>query len=97
MKTFEDFGKELQQYLDSKEDTSDEAINLASSLDELKKDYGEEQNWKTKYEENDKAWRIKYRNTFLNTNYSQRDEGERKDEEHEEKKKTYESLFKTEE
>lgn len=46
------------------------------------------EDWKTKYEENDKAWRQKYIDRFSGK------KGEEEEEEEEEEKLTFEELFK---
>lgn len=92
--TTDEVMNEFKTYL--KDDSSDEALNLTKHISEKLKDAGETEKWKNKYTENDKAWRIKYRNTFLSTDYTKRDEGERQQDEDKEEKKTFESLFKME-
>ena len=51
------------------DDTSDEAIALVEdindSFDDLSSRVEEAGDWKTKYEENDKAWREKYTERFF--------------------------------
>ena len=52
------------------EDTSDETITLLEDISDTLNDYDtktkDSTEWKTKYEENDKAWREKYTNRFFN-------------------------------
>lgn len=52
------------------EDTSDEAISLVEDIADTISDFetrlSDTTDWKTKYEENDKGWREKYRNRFFN-------------------------------
>lgn len=52
------------------EDTSDETIALLEDITDTLNDYDtktkDSTEWKTKYEENDKAWREKYTNRFFN-------------------------------
>ena len=51
------------------DDTSDEAIaiieDINDSFDDLSTRLNEAGDWKTKYEENDKAWRDKYTERFF--------------------------------
>ena len=51
------------------EDTSDEAIALVEDISDTFEDLttrvSEAGDWKTKYEENDKAWRDKYKERFF--------------------------------
>lgn len=48
------------------EDTSDEAISLIEDFHDTLNDYDSRvgEDWKSKYEENDKTWRQKYRDRF---------------------------------
>ena len=52
------------------EDTSDETIARLEDITDTLNDYDtktkDSTEWKTKYEENDKAWREKYTNRFFN-------------------------------
>lgn len=52
------------------EDNSDEAIALLEDISDTLNDYDnktkDDTEWKTKYEENDKAWRKKYTDRFFN-------------------------------
>lgn len=53
------------------DDTSDEAISLLEDLTDTLGSFSNTNNdnedWKKKYEENDKEWRQKYRDRFFNT------------------------------
>lgn len=76
------------------DDTSDEALALvedvSDTMDSLSN--ADNEDWKTKYEENDAAWRQKYRDRFYNSDNP-------KDEEPEEQPrqiKSFEDLFKKE-
>lgn len=80
---------EFKEYI--KDDTSDTALDLAKNVSEKLNESKEAENWKNKYEENDKAWREKYRDAFLTGT-----EKEGKEEKEAEEKKTFESLFKVE-
>ena len=54
------------------DDTSDETISFIEDITDTLSDYegkatkSDEEDWKTKYEENDKMWREKYRERFFN-------------------------------
>lgn len=81
------------------DDQSDEAIALiedfSDTYDDLdKKAKGDGEDWKTKYEENDKSWRQKYRDRFFNTGNKEKDEEETKEEDEEKKTLSYDELFK---
>lgn len=81
------------------EDTSDETIALLEDISDTLNDYDtktkDSTEWKTKYEENDKAWREKYTNRFFNNEGD--DDGENgsdiPDELLGDKPTTFESLF----
>lgn len=80
------------------EDMSDEAIALiedvSDTLSDLEAKSSTQEDWKSKYEENDKQWRTKYRERFLQP-HVQEDEEEYEEEEFHEMK-TYSDLFITE-
>lgn len=56
------------------DDTSDDAIAFIEDITDTLADYegkianSENEDWKTKYEENDKMWREKYRERFFSKN-----------------------------
>ena len=77
-------------------DRPDEAaIGSSEHKDHTLQDYATNANidWKNKYEENDAAWKQKYRDRFFGAVV---DEDEKLKDEPEEKKLTYDSLFKEE-
>ena len=78
------------------DDTSDEALAFIENVNDTIESMTTDKNtdWKTKYEENDAAWRQKYKDRFFNSSSEDKDD----DFEEEEKKKpmTYEALFKEE-
>ena len=78
------------------EDTSDEALAFIENVNDTIESMTTDKNtdWKAKYEENDAAWRQKYKDRFFNSSSEDKDD----DFEEEEKKKpmTYEALFKEE-
>lgn len=68
--TVEEFLNRIRER--TKDDDSDEtlqfiedATDTLNALSKPKEDEGED--WKTKYEENDKAWRKKYKDRFFST------------------------------
>ena len=73
------------------EDDSDEAIEFVEDISDTLESFSNVEDWKTKYEENDKKWREKYRDRF----FTSKEEVEEDDiEEPEEKeKKKFEDLF----
>lgn len=72
------------------EDTSDEAIGFLEDVSDTLADYNDKlkEDWKTKYEENDKEWRKRYTDRFNGEEIKQLETKEDKDE-----VKTYEDLF----
>lgn len=75
------------------EDTSDESIELLEDVTDTFNANNDGEDWKTKYEENDKEWRKKYIDRFSGSGGSEPDDEE---EEEEEEKTTFEDLFKKE-
>ena len=83
------------------EDSSDEVIKLLEDVSDTFDDYASKtgEDWKTKYEENDKAWREKYRARFMNEVVKDEvidgDNPDNYDEDVDspEEKKTFEDLF----
>lgn len=73
------------------EDDSDEAIEFIEDISDTLESFSNAEDWKTKFEENDKKWREKYRDRF----FTSKEEVEEDDiEEPEEKeKKKFEDLF----
>ena len=78
------------------DDTSDDALAFIENVNDTIENMSSDKNidWKAKYEENDAAWRQKYKDRFFNSSSEDKDD----DFEEEEKKKpmTYEALFKEE-
>lgn len=62
--------------------------DVTDTLSDLKSKTENQEDWKTKYEENDKQWREKYRDRF----FEKKEEQEEKKEEPE-APKTFEDLF----
>lgn len=73
------------------EDDSDEAIEFIEDISDTFESFSSGENWKTKYEENDKKWREKYRDRFF-TSKEEVEEDEIEEPEEKEKKK-FEDLF----
>lgn len=74
------------------EDTSDESIELLEDVTDTFNANNDGEDWKTKYEENDKEWRKKYIDRFSGSGGGDPYE----EEEEEEEKTTFEDLFKEE-
>lgn len=76
------------------EDTSDESLQLIEDVSDTINDYEDraKDDWKAKYEANDKTWREKYRDRFFNGKPESESEDEPDDERP--KRLTYENLFK---
>ena len=78
------------------DDTSDETISFIEDITDTLSDYEEkvtksdEEDWKTKYEENDKMWREKYRERFFSKEVEKEDEDFSEDEV---KSLSYDDLF----
>lgn len=85
---------------DSTEDADIEFIeDVSDTLNDLKTKASAQEDWKAKYEENDKTWREKYKERFFSTEENEKDELEdNKDiEMKDEKPKTFADLFKEKE
>lgn len=95
IKTREELLNDLNTFIgDSEEDSAIALIeDITDTLTDLENN-SDNENWKTKYEENDKAWRKKYKDRF----FSKKEDEEIEDEEIEDDKtpKTFDDLFKTE-
>lgn len=80
------------------EDDSDEAISLLEDVaDTLDYKVGNGEDWKKRYEENDKAWRTKYKERFMSSGKEKETEDEIEEEKDDGKNLTYEELFTTKE
>lgn len=79
------------------DDTSDDAIAFIEDITDTLADYegkianSENEDWKTKYEENDKMWREKYRERFFSKNVDVDEDEEIEDDGT--KQLSYEDLF----
>ena len=78
------------------EDTSDEALAFIENVNDTIENLSSDKNtdWKAKYEENDAAWRQKYKDRFFYS--SSEDEDDDFEEEEKKKPMTYEALFEEE-
>lgn len=76
------------------DDTSDESIELLEDVSDTFNANNDTENWKTKYEENDKEWRKKYIERFSGSGDDRHDDDD--DDDAEEEKTTFEELFKEE-
>lgn len=81
------------------DDTSDETLSLiedvSDTYDDMSSKVQESGDWKSKYEENDKAWREKYRDRFYSKPIDEA-EPETELETEPNKPRNFEDLFKTE-
>lgn len=96
IKTKEDIMQAINNALG--DDKSDEAISLVEDISDTFDDMqsranGDGTDWKAKYEENDEAWRKKYKDRFFNSDGKGDDDG-KNDGGEEDKPLTYENLFK---
>lgn len=71
------------------EDDSDEAIGFIEDISDTLESFSNTEDWKTKYEENDKKWREKYRDRFFTPKEVEDDIEEPEEKE----KKKFEDLF----
>lgn len=71
---------------------SDDSLSLIEDVTDTL-EAGSSDDWKTKYEENDAAWRKRYKDRFL----KKPDKEPEIEEEEKEEKKTYDDLFKVKE
>lgn len=81
----------------TKDSTDDETLQfIEDATDTIKSLNQGDEDWKTKYEENDKMWREKYRDRFFSgAGDSEPDENKGKEEDDEpEIKESFEDLFK---
>lgn len=56
------------------DDTSDSAISFVEDISDTFNSLSEQENWKQRYEQNDSAWRKKYRDRFLSGESSSDDD-----------------------
>jgi hypothetical protein len=89
VKTVDEIMKKVRERIG--EDDSDEAIEFIEDISDTLESFSNTEDWKTKYEENDKKWREKYRDRFF-TSKEEVEEDEIEEPEEKEKKK-FEDLF----
>ena len=89
VKTVDEIMKKVRERIG--EDDSDEAIEFIEDISDTFESFSNTEDWKTKYEENDKKWREKYRDRFF-TSEEEVEEDEIEEPEEKEKKK-FEDLF----
>lgn len=88
IKSYDELMDSLKEIL--KDNTSDEALSFIEDMnDTLKENSGED--WKARYEENDRQWREKYKARFFDG--KKEDETAVTEEEEVEKPLRYEDLF----
>lgn len=97
VKTKEEILEKVKTFVgDSTEDDKLEFLeDITDTLDDLSNSDGED--WKKKYEDNDKQWREKYRNRFFNNKPNDDKEDiidDDKEDTDDNKPKTFEDLFK---
>lgn len=65
--------EELLSKIDSSFDdkTSDTYVSLLEDISDTMDSFSESENWKVKYEENDRAWREKYTSRFFDSSVTQ--------------------------
>lgn len=80
------------------EDTSEETLSIIEDLTDTYNHLEElstgQEDWKAKYEENDKEWREKYRDRFFNSDDVTNDNLEENEDVDEDEPLSYEDLFK---
>lgn len=76
------------------EDSSDETLSILEDMQDTVNDYESKvgEDWKSRYEENDSAWRKKYQERF----FSGEPVPDKKPDEDRKRTYTFEELFKTE-
>lgn len=89
VKTVDEIMKKVRERIG--EDDSDEAIEFIEDISDTFESFSNAEDWKTKFEENDKKWREKYRDRFF-TSKEEVEEDEIEEPEEKEKKK-FEDLF----
>ena len=98
VKTLEELLTGIREILP--DDTSDEAIGLledvSDSFNEAAKNE-ENENWKKRYEDNDREWRQKYRDRFFNTGSNDKDKQQAEEPEEKPVKKSFADLFEVKE
>lgn len=96
VKTKDELLKILQERIG--EDTSDEALSFIEDVTDTITDLetraaGDGEDWKKKYEENDAAWRSKYKERFFSGETKEQPEKDEGQKDEDEKPLTFDSLF----
>lgn len=96
VKTKEELLKILQERIG--EDTSDEALAFIEDVTDTIADFetraaGDGEDWKKKYEENDAAWRTKYKERFFSGEVKEQPDKKDEEDSQDDKPLTYDSLF----
>ena len=96
VKTKDELLKILQDRIG--EDTSDEALAFIEDVTDTITDLetraaGDGEDWKKKYEENDAAWRTKYKERFFSGEVKEKPDKEEESQDEDEKPLTFDSLF----
>lgn len=89
VKTIDEIMTKLRERIG--EDDSDEAIEFIEDILDTFESFSNAEDWKTKYEENDKKWREKYRDRFF-TSKEEIEEDEIEEPDEKEKRK-FDDLF----
>lgn len=89
VKTVDEIMKKVSEIIG--EDDSDEAIGFIEDISDTLESFSNTEDWKTKYEENDKKWREKYRDRFFTSKEEVKEDDIEEPEEKEKKK--FEDLF----
>lgn len=76
------------------DENSDENLELLEDITDTFDSFSDAENWKEKYENNDKEWREKYRKRFETPTEKKDGESEETEEKEEKEKTTFEELFK---
>lgn len=90
---------EILDYLKGKmgDELDDESIafleDISDTLDDYDSKVHDTEDWKTKYEENDKEWRKKYTDRFFSGEPEEESEGNPKDESGKSTPMTFDDLF----
>ena len=87
-RTFAELVEQIKTYTGDRDD--DETLSLMEDINDT---LNNETDWQAKYNENDKAWRAKYKQRFETGNADEPDETDEQDEP-EEKPITFDQLFK---
>jgi hypothetical protein len=86
-RTFAELVEQIKTYTGDRDD--DETLSLMEDINDT---LNNETDWQAKYNENDKAWRAKYKHRFETGNVDEPDETDEQDEQ--EKPITFDQLFK---